>query len=239
MAYFRDFICSFVEITLLITTSFLLANLTGDGNELPSKLSLIQSKVGIDFFNKLQITSLFAFLAIFSSVYNFYLMRKTINTANRASHDITSKLIESFLEMPYSKYLNLSTDRLQTSATYSNSLFKNIWSYLEIIRTTLLSSFILLGVLIATEIKGLILFVLLLFIYYQITLKAKKVYLSSSKKIVQEELSFNEMINTVYGGFRDIKFSNTVGYFKTNLIKINQRTKNLQEKIYLYSIFPD
>ena len=46
------------------------------------------------------------------------------------------------------------------------------------------------------------------------------------------------MINTVYGGFRDIKFSNTVGYFKTNLIKINQRTKNLQEKIYLYSIFP-
>ena len=62
--------------------------------------------------------------------------------------------------------------------------------------------------------------------------------MSSSKKIVQEELSFNEMINTVYGGFRDIKFSNTVRYFKTNLIEINQRTKNYQEKIYLYSIFP-
>ena len=171
---FETFFAGCLEIALLITTSFLLFNVTGDGNELPSKLSFIQSKVGINFFNKLQITSLFAFLAIFSSVYNFYLIRKTINTANRASNDITSKLIESFLDMPYSNYLNLSTDRLQTSATYSNSLFKNIWSYLEIIRTLLLSSFILLGVLIATETKGLILFILLLLIYYQITLKSKK-----------------------------------------------------------------
>tara|TARA_S200000501_G_C20871136_1_gene764303 strand:- start:1524 stop:3272 length:1749 start_codon:yes stop_codon:yes gene_type:complete len=228
----------FIEITLLISTSFVLFNISGEGNELPSNLSYILSKIGIDFFGNLQITLLFVFLAIFSGIYNFYLFRKTINTSNRASNDITSNLIKSFLDMPYTKYLNISTDKLLTAATYSSSLMKNILSYLEIMRVSITSIFIIIGALIATDAKGFILLIILLIIYYQITLKTKKIYLSLSNKIVQENLSFNENINTVYGGFRDIKFSNTVEYFKNNLIEINQREKIMQAKIYLYKLFP-
>ena len=140
------FFAGCLEISLLIITSFLLFNITGDINELPSKLSFILSKFGINYFSKIHISFLFVFLAIFSSIYNFYLIKNTINTANKASNDITANLVEGFLDMEYTKYLNLSTDKLQTSLIYSNSLLKNILAYLEIIRSSLVSIFSLISI---------------------------------------------------------------------------------------------
>ncbi len=234
----KNFIASILELFLIIFSGSLIQIFVEDKNKDIVEIPKILSILGINEYSNIQISLLFIVISLFTTIFSFYVKCDSIYVSNNISNQVNSNLIKSFLSIQYNKYTELSTDILQLSAGYAQSLAKSIIAYVEIIKGSISVIIISLGVYYATFQNGLFIIFFIFILYSLILLNTKKLFIKISQEMRDSEGEFLKLINTTYGGFRDIKFSGFTEYIKYQLIQKDKGIKSLRAKAYILNIAP-
>ena len=234
---FKNVFGSLLELILILFSGSLAFLFLDNNNQIENAPNFLID-LGINNLSNLQISILFVVISLSTTLYIFYINCEAISLANKISHDISKKLFNNFLNVEYSKYIKLSTDKFQQSTAYTQSLTKNILAFIEIAKGAFSIILVSTGIYLSLANSGIILILLAFVIYISIIIKSKKNYTKLSHRIKDLDGKLLQFTNICFGGFRDIKFSNLTEYMSSSLIKKDKYLKEAHRQFYIISIFP-
>lgn len=234
---------SFIQSINIYVYGYFLLILGKEFGELDKNFNILETD--FDLLNHLSLISfnnlviLIIFFAIFSNLINYYLIKYSNNFFCRMGENIQYLLLKKYVNMDYQEFLNLRMDKKSSSILMdSQKLYSLLMSF---------------GILLFNVLNLVIIFSILIFINFEITLFAFLslviMYLIFARR-TKKKLNFNSnifstlgtekinLINTCLNGFRELKIYNLEFFNLEKFKKLTSKVASSKASTVTLSIAP-
>ena len=229
-----------ISITAILPVLYLLTS----NPEVVMKKAYV--KTFIDFFNinsanQVLIFSVFllGFIAFLSGLLKLFNLYFNTRLSGSISSDLSLVAFTKVINQSYSYHINLNSSEVITSiTTYVSALYGGLFNLMQLITGSVLSAFIMFGVLIINWKLSLIGITTYAFLYFLIGVFGKKRMARNSNFIADANIEIVKGIQEALGSIRDIILNNLSNHYVSAHKKTEYSMRKLMAQNMFLTFFP-
>lgn len=237
------FINSIIQSINIYVYGYFLIILGKEFGELNEKFSIFNNNFGLlNYLSLLTFEYLVFFIilfAIFSNLFNFYLIKYSNNHFCQIAENIQYKLLKKYVFMEYQEFINLGLDKKSSSILMDSQKLYSLLMSFGVLLFNILNLIIIFSILLIINLKITIIAFFALGLMYIVFAKKTKNKLNFNSKIFSE-LGTDKinLINSCLNGLRELKIYNLEKFNLNKFKDITARVASSKSSTVTLSIAP-